>query len=537
MSTSPASSATPGLPVVVQLGFAGSRFLFDVKKHPTVDMVKFHDAVRQHLVARLKAMHTELGLGERRFFCGLSQLAIGADTIFTQALQELSWPQRFFLPQLREDFLAAKGSDGTPDFTDPQRDAARKLFDSPHVIQERIASDSPDRHTRFQDVNMELVRLSDAMVCVVDASAGSKSGGTRELIDDAVRRERTVLEIGVTVGKDNSPLFTDTWHFKEKFILPALPGELSDLHTALTGIPTIDAYCQPLKAFASRASELKQTIFKFAALVIIGTHLLATGCAVIAIKLHGAAALPWVLGGELVLLAVGFATHSYLHKSHAVRTWAMTRLVAEIARSGLALRNVQGYLGHLFTLPLPESLRPLLRTLNVLHLHETRKPRVPAWETNRQSYIDERLDSVERGQIPYYERKLKSAHAWHEVARWAFLVGSVCAFVATLTKLLIVSHYLHVPDGWHDSSEGTLGILAIVLPLLAVAALSLAASFDLEARSHTYQEMRDFLESQKSHLKHATSERAFNRLALETESRLLGETASWYSRRAFTGVT
>ena len=82
---------------------------------------------------------------------------------------------------------------------------------------------------------------------------------------------------------------------------------------------------------------------------------------------------------------------------------------------------------------------------------------------------------------------------------------------------------------------GVLGAFAIIMPLLAVAALSLAAAMDLEARAHIYKDMREFLEQQTAHL-NAASERSYPRLLLETESRLLGETANWFSRRSFAGV-
>jgi len=81
-----------------------------------------------------------------------------------------------------------------------------------------------------------------------------------------------------------------------------------------------------------------------------------------------------------------------------------------------------------------------------------------------------------------------------------------------------------------------LPLLTILLPVLAVAALSLAAAFDLEARRHTFKEMHEFLERQTRHLTEAASEREFAKLLLETESRLLGETVNWFSRRSFTGV-
>ena len=46
----------------------------------------------------------------------------------------------------------------------------------------------------------------------------------------------------------------------------------------------------------------------------------------------------------------------------------------------------------------------------------------------------------------------------------------------------------------------------------------------------------EFLKEQVHHLHEAGTESDFQRLLIETESRLLGEIANWYSRRAFTGV-
>ena len=81
-----------------------------------------------------------------------------------------------------------------------------------------------------------------------------------------------------------------------------------------------------------------------------------------------------------------------------------------------------------------------------------------------------------------------------------------------------------------------LGFLAVVLPVSAVAVLSLAAANDLQARQHTFGEMLDFLQIQQNRLRLAASRRDFTRIVMETESRLLGETVNWFSRRSFTGV-
>lgn len=536
-STISDASSVPGVPLVVQLGFAGSRVLFDPKA--PVAAPEFNDAVQQHLTERLRGLRGELGLTDRHFFCGLSQLAIGADTLFTRACQELHWPQRLLLPQQREDYLDAVGSKGTPDFDPQQKEVARGLFDSPHIIQERVVGESSDRRTRFQEVNLELVRISDVLVCVVDPTDAAQPGGTRELIEDGDRRKRPTLEIPVSVGPDGRPSFGESlWRHLEEFRPPSLPEQLSDLQTKLVGIPTAAEYCQPLKDFASHMSGSKQNLFRISALVIIGTHIVATGCAVIALQMQGKAALPWLLGGELLLLAVGFRTHRALHRSHPVRVWAMARLVAEIARSGQALSMVPGYLSHLFSLPLPTPLRPLLRTLNVLHLRETRRLPPDLWQDRRRSYVETRLNDPKSGQIPYYRDKWTHAKNWHAVARYAFLAGSGLAILASAGELLLwILERWHVLAKHDERISAVLGTLAIVMPVIAVAALSLAASFDVEARVHTYDEMLKSLKKQKEHLNEAASERAFSSLALETEAHLLGETVIWYSRRAFTGVT
>lgn len=78
--------------------------------------------------------------------------------------------------------------------------------------------------------------------------------------------------------------------------------------------------------------------------------------------------------------------------------------------------------------------------------------------------------------------------------------------------------------------------MAILFPVVAVAALSLAAALDLQARASTYQKTLAFLNSHLKLLKQATSDGEFAELAIEAESRLLGETATWYFRRSYTSI-
>lgn len=533
----------------MQVAFAGARQLLDPAAHPDVDPAQFEAALQPLLTARLRRLPAELGLHpDRHPVCGLASLAIGGDTLFSRACAELGWPQRVFLPQPRDEFLAATSrKTKQPDFTPEQPAAARALLDQPHVIQERVVAVSRDRTERFQEVNLELVRAADMLVGLLRADQAGEPGGTAEALEHARSRGRPALELRVHVTPGGRPELEETWHHRDRFSPPTLPKELEGLKTGLAGLPSVEAFCGKLMAFGSATSKARQHFFKLGAALVVTAHVLATLAAVAALKLHGAAALPWILGGELLLLALGFGAHRWLHAAHAVRVWAMSRLLAELARSTAALREVPAYLAHLFTLPLPDALRPLLRTLNVLHLRAThRLPPASGQKTGeaqddlllkrRDTYVRGRLTDPQRGQIPYYEGQLHRAKRRYELAHRVFLGGSAGAIAATLLKLLLVCHCLPVPAAWHAGGAAWLGAGAILLPVVAVAALSLAAAYDLEARAHTFKEMLDFLRAQAGHLRAAPSEAAFRQLALETEARLLGETAAWYARRAFTGI-
>jgi hypothetical protein len=222
MSNPPSTThfAPPGLPLVVQLSFAGSRVLFDAGRHPRVDRGAFELSLQRLLRERIEVLRTELELTGRHFWCGISQIAIGGDTVFTRVCQEMDIPQRIYLPQPREEFLAAQGKNRQADFNDEERRVARELLDSPHIIQERVVATAADRHARFEEVNRELARLADVIICLVRADAEAKPGGSRDLIEQGRTRRRPVLEIRVSVMPDGQPVLAETWHHLEWFKLP-----------------------------------------------------------------------------------------------------------------------------------------------------------------------------------------------------------------------------------------------------------------------------------------------------------------------------
>ncbi|MFN9198085.1 MAG: hypothetical protein ACK5WR_08445 [Planctomycetaceae bacterium] len=538
-----AAMDSQALPLAVLVGFGGSRNFFPTLDLPQESLAKIDQSIESHLQSILEALPRQLGLSSKQFLlCGVSSLASGADQMFSRCCQQLGWRQEVLLPQGWTEFLAAKNSTGQPDFSPAQAEAAEQLFQSPHVLERRVASTALGRHERFEDVNLEISRQADVVICLRREGHSGRRGGTDHLWQESQARERPCLMIGVSVSPEGQVTFTEEWFHREQFQPPSLPAELRGLGTVATGPVSLPAYCTALKKFASGQSRWKQTIFRWCAVAIIGTHVGATVLALLAIKIHAENIVPWLLCVELLLLSAGFLAHSYLHSSRAAPTWAMSRLVAEIARSVLSLKEVPGRLTHLFSLPLPETVQPLLKTLNVLHLAEVQTRSTSHWTETRDTYVHGRIEDSRSGQLPYYSRSTRRAEGWLHLAHRAFFVASLLAFAATLLKLILVSISADSNDPAHLSKSATAaievaGFLAVVLPLLAVAALSLAASVDLEAQVKTYRKMVHDLQVQKQLLTNAASERAFVSQALETERQLVGETLAWYWRRSFTSVT
>jgi hypothetical protein len=523
------------------MGFAGSRRLFAREpSDPTVARA-WRDAVEEHLTHALGELPQKLALGPGHFLCGISQIACGADTVFVRACNTKGIPVRLFLPQQIEEFLAAEGSAG-PDFTPEQRKEARELLQSESIIQQRVVAHSPDRQRRFREANAEIARVSDVVVCIVrkDEDNGGEPGGTLELLERAKAAGLPALEITVATD-DEGPRCEGHWHNLAKHAPVQLPEALTSLNPRLEAqIPPATDLIAALKRWGSTTSHEHQRSFKNAAKWILGTHILATLLATLAVALHGPLGDSLTAEGiifavllfELGVLLIGFGVHRKLHHSHAAGIWAHARLVAELARSMNAVAEVHIYPEQLFRLPLPRNLRPLLRTISTLHLRSTYAGRDQPWHDRRDEYVSNRVDH----QKSYYDKELTKAEKYLSICQSVFQVFSVLAILATLTKLGLLV-YIMIAHGKVPLASEMLGTLAIVFPVLAVAGLSWAAALDYEARAETYRETRNFLDRNHGAFERADTPEEFERLVVETESVLLGEVSNWFSRRASTGVT
>ncbi|MGO9199275.1 MAG: hypothetical protein ACLQM8_01895 [Limisphaerales bacterium] len=551
------STVSRALPCVVQVGFAGSRQLFDLPAGSVGQRAEIDRQLEDHLVQTLASLSGSLGLQDHHFLCGISQIAIGADTIFTRACARLKIPQRIFLPQPRDVYFAASSPRGQPDFSAADRLEAEKLLASEHIIQERVVSDAGSRAARFEDCNREILRVSDVLVCMLGADATSRRGGTEELFSLALSHGRKVLEVRVGLTEGRAKVVCE-WHGPKGFPVPALPKSIETLsltpkpeqETGAAALPSVAEFCAAVKEHTSAQAKRHHGLFSRAALVVIATHVLATLCATVALASHGShdakaesmiRAAWWIcalLVLELILLVAGLKTHLWLHHAKSLKAWAVSRLLVEINRSVTALGDLHIYLAHQFASRVPADLHPLLRTINILHLRSTRPFASKPWESLRDAYLFNRLTDPDpaNGQIQYYADRSQAEAKWLRLANTLFFGCSSLAILSTGAKLAVVLGGLR----WAPESETVcakvLGSLTIFLPTLAVGALSWAAAKEYKARVQSFEAMRDFLEMQRDRLQQASSDRQFRRLVEETESRLLGETVDWYFRTTVIAV-
>lgn len=487
-----------------------------------------------------------LGLSKHHFLCGVSQLAIGADTVFVRACQSLAIPHRVLLPQPREAFLQATSSKGAPDFAQAEQETARSLLVSPFAIEERTVSTASDRRDRFQDTNLAIIRASDVVVCLERERPARDAGGTGDLIARAVSLGKPVLAITVSIVQGRavlSPLLPlSEWENGKDYKLPGIPRELSPMVMPEPGprgehLPDAAKFLRLIGTAASNRSKRPSGWFKRGALIIISFHIIATFLAILALKFHQPGIFVLLLGLELFFLAAGLSAHHGLHRSEAARAWAVSRLVAEIMRSLRAVEKSGGALDYPLALAWDEVFLPLVHTCIVLRLRSQRLTETgsgAAASARRVEYLKERLGDERSGQIGYYRKEARDAAKRLRRAHGLFWGCSAGAILATASELS--GHYHMVPQALAPHLLGWGGLFAIGLPVAAVGFLSWAAAGDLQARSQTFSAMRDFLARQAIQLYGAQSDREFDHIVRETESRLLSENLHWFSRRSFIAV-
>ncbi len=542
------------IPCALQIGFAGPRDLWSGSNYTQPEADRLTRLIEK-LVEVLKETPGRVDADTVHLTCGISQVAIGGDFAFTQACGTLEIPQRIFLPQPRNEYLSAKGASGKPDFDAAQQQEALRLLNLPHIIQEHVASNNSDRHERFSEVNVEIVRVCDVVIGVLRADQDPKQGGTLELVEMAKRRDRHVVVVNLRCV-NGSLEFQVEWHKPVRARKPVLLASLKNLPVMPTRIsvfdlPSIGEVIKAVKAEASELAKQHRSTFDSSAGTILVTHVTATILATLGVLWSGGehgegsptcgCGMPLCLCGlsglqllmlamlivELVLLIAGIVTHFLLHGRKAAQRWSEARLAAEICRSADATTPAcRCDLSHLLNLPLPREFRPFVRTLNILQLIAIRHGKHRPWEDARSTYVKVRCTDGQKGQINYYGGAITKESIQRFVAEGLFRLFTFIAVSAVLLELLYALFHWESLSPYH----GLLGLLAITMPVLAVAMLSWSSSRDHAARIGSYKEVKQFLLDQVPRLQGANTFAEFKQLVRITEIRLIGETLRWYAR-------
>lgn len=523
--------------IAIHLGFAGARALipagFDAEQSRAT-----YQILADLLGAEISAIRSSLGLPDESdyFFVGLAQVAVGADWVFADACAARGIPLRVFLPQTRDEYLSAQGSNG-PDFdqSKSERSAAMVRLNHPNVVEERVVSVSANRSVRFAETNVEIAGLADVIITLQAVDAGNgKIGGTNELAELGLKQGKPVLALTAHYGDEGEISLSRHWQNHQSFRTPKLPLALSAV-----SLPKA-SFVETLKSYCSAQAEKRRKQFEFRSRVVVWAHVGATALAAAALAIAFAKAsgsvwmgalyisVPVLLVIELLLLGWGLLTHRALHHHSTTHSWAEVRLIAEIARSTLAFAGQYSDLKHLQRLPLPRGFRHLMQTLTALHLQSTSAKRATPWTEQRDHYLQTRLREPKRGQIAFYRREAAKAERAVHRAHRGFLSFTLLAIAATAYKIAATLLAITLSD-----SAAALSWLAIVLPVLAVAVMSISVNLDQEARASNFKEMREFLSTQTDALENAASEAEFLRLQSETEVRLLSEVLHWFHRRRF----
>lgn len=448
-------------------------------------------------------------LPAHRPLCLVGALAQGADLAIAESFLAQGAVLRAWLPEPLDRFA------NDADFPDPRaREELAALVLHPHVAEVRVVSTAPDRRERFAECAAQIVRDSDALLCVRHWDTdGAGRGGTEETVALAASLGRPLVE--VRLERDPSAeaevVFPSAWMPRPD--AEALPFQRPDPR------PTVARW----KAAASAEAGRSKHLIVRAAAWMVGLQLGATIFAVLSFD-QPAWELPSLLVKmSVILLATGVAVLS-ARRALALR-WAKRRFAAELQRSWSAVRGLEGA-ATWFEEDLPAEFALHGRDLALLHGLDRSASPASSPAVFRARYATERIES----QRAYAAEASRTAGLRKRVLSRLFHACLAATLVALSTKLgLRVAGNL---AAWRDL-DAACSLVSILGPTLGAAAVSFIALLDLSARRETQARLAEFLAAQDQLLASCTDWTAVRHVVAVTERRLLGEIKDWYARHAF----
>jgi len=456
-------------------------------------------AVGEALSALLRTLSVEI----QGTLVGVSSIAPGADTLFAQAVMEMSLPWRALLPV-------------------PLAEMQRVFSATDWQIRERLLARATEIQIRGMACNgnearlecgMDTVDQADLLIAVWDGSAAEEPGCTGDIVAYA----RSIGKPLILLNPDTLEQRRENWR-----ALPFVDPELRYLNSLEEGAtaPALSTPVPPnlVRFFAKVDRMATRTAPNFRRWVASSLVLNSGATLVVAFIIAFALRLPILDALVFIMTAGAMGAGFYLKFRKVHERWIHCRVAAEICRAAIAtwelprvvLPDLQG---------LGETFERLTTSLRMMHLC-ARPATPPALKQIRERYLHQRLED----QVHYHQARAV------RLARLRQRLIALFWFFSTLAVLRGLFAGLYGTEGLGLEVSRTLNhFLPLALPCLAGCALALISVFDLNGQLAHSRALTAFLVRARLEIQGCQNLYALQRAIAHTEQYLAREIADWFT--------
>jgi len=227
----------------------------------------------------------------------------------------------------------------------------------------------------------------------------------------------------------------------------------------------------------------------------------------------------WVAAVTFLAVLLLVAVNWWLRWRGMQKTWARSRLVAEVARSLLSTAACSGTRS-----PAVLGEVPSLRPLRWIARSTASSLPFPEW---RQLYLEKRIDDQEK----YFCKKQKQSEQQRKhLTRWATLLLDVALAFAFAGAVICLAPeartWLRILGDYR--LEIILGVAGAAMPLGLLLVQLLRGLQEVNRRTARFAQQRQMLQQARARLANLSSAAAAMQVVEETERQLLGEVLEWY---------
>lgn len=458
------------------------------------------EAVGEALAALLRTLSVEI----QGTLVGVSSIAPGADTLFAQAVLELSLPWRALLPvpvaDLRQDFSPA-------DWQLREHLLAR-------ATEVQVSGTPNGENEADLECGMETVDQADLLIAVWDGQPAAEPGGTGDIVAYA----RGVGKPLILLNPDTLEQRREGWRAR-----PFVDEEIRYLN-GLAEEPVAEPPLPSpvplnlLRFFAKVDRMATHTAPNFRRWIASSLVLNTGATLLVAFIIAFALRLPVLDALVFVMTAAAMGAGFYLKFRKVHERWIHCRVAAEICRAAIATWELPR-----LVLPdlhgLGETFGRLTTSIRMMHLR-ARPATPPALEEIRERYLRQRIDD----QLHYHQAR---AGRLARLRRW--LIALFWFFSALAVLRGLYAGMFGTAGLGPEVSRTLTHFLPLALPCLAGCALALVSVFDLNGQLAHSRALTRFLLAARHEVQACQHPPALRRAIARVEHYLAREIADWFT--------